>query len=459
MKERDSYPVNIAGAGLAGSLMAVYLAQKGLSVNVYERRPDMRISGAQGGRSINLALSVRGIHALKETGMEAAVMKMAIPMYGRMIHDETGDQTFQPYSRDRKSCIYSVSRGDLNMSLMSMAESHPNVHFHFNKQCDTMDFDTGELVLKDLQSGEKVTAPGAVTLACDGAFSAVRYDMQKTPRFDFSQSYLAHGYKELTIPPGPGGSFLLEKHALHIWPRGNYMMIALPNPDGSFTCTLFFPFEGENSFAGLTTPGEVEAFFVKNFPDAVPLMPDLLEDFFRNPTSSLVTIRCFPWVWKDKVALIGDAAHAIVPFFGQGMNAAFEDCTVMNECIDRYGSDWEEVFAVYQRERKDNADAIAKMALENFVEMRDTVADDRFLFLKKVEHLLGQHFVPYYSRYELVSFSRVPYADAYRRGQINQEILEILTRDLTNIDEIDYKLAETLINERLGADFSIPGFA
>lgn len=459
MADKAISTINLVGAGLAGSLMAVYLAQKGYGVHVYERRPDMRKQGAAGGRSINLALSARGIHALRETGMEAEVMKMAIPMYGRMIHDENGEETFQAYSRDRKSCIYSVSRSGLNKSLMTMAESYPNVNFHFGKVCDEMDFASGRLTVKDLSSGEKMVAPEGVTLACDGAFSAVRYDMQKVPRFDFSQSYLAHGYKELTIPPGPGGSFLLEKHALHIWPRGNFMMIALPNPDGSFTCTLFFPFEGENSFASLQSRDAVAAFFHQQFPDAVPLMPGLLDDFFTNPTSSLVTIRCYPWIWEDKVALIGDAAHAIVPFFGQGMNAAFEDCTVLNECIDQYGPDWGKVFEIYQQQRKENAEAIADMALENFVEMRDTVADEKFLFRKKVEHLLGQNFGPYFSRYELVSFSRVPYAEAYRRGLINLEILEIIMDGLSSLDDIDYPKAEALINERLGADFTIPGFS
>ncbi|MDX2246589.1 MAG: NAD(P)/FAD-dependent oxidoreductase [Bacteroidia bacterium] len=459
MTKRDFATINLAGAGLAGSLMAVYLAQKGYAVNVYERRPDMRKVEGDQGRSINLALSVRGIQALRETGMEEHVMKMAIPMYGRMIHDENGLQTFQAYSRDRKSCIYSISRAELNKSLMTMAESFEGIRFHFNKACEEMDFSSGKLVVKDTISGEKSVAPGTITLACDGAFSAIRYDMQKTPRFDFSQTYLAHGYKELTIPPGAGGTFLLEKHALHIWPRGHFMMIALPNPDGSFTCTLFFPFEGEKSFANLSTTEAVHTFFSEYFPDTLPLIPDLLNDFFANPTSSLVTIRCYPWIWEDKVALIGDAAHAIVPFFGQGMNAAFEDCTVLNQCMEEHGSDWGKIFAEYQQLRKNNAEAIANMALENFVEMRDTVADERFLFRKKVEHLLGQKFGPYFSRYELVSFSRIPYEEAYRRGLINQAILDELTDGRSDLAEIDFEKAETLINERLGADFTIPGFA
>lgn len=458
MQIKDSTIINLIGGGLCGSLMAAYLARKGYEVNVYERRPDMRKNLVDGGRSINLALSTRGMHALKETGMLEQIMEIAIPMYGRMMHDTSGELTFQPYSRDRKSCIYSVSRAELNMSLMNTAEAFEPVNFHFNKVCDDVDFQTGKIVIKDLENQTTFHPPGTVTLACDGAFSGVRYDMQKTPRFDFSQSYLKHGYKELNIPPGPDGSFLIEKNALHIWPRGNYMMIALPNPDGSFTCTLFFPFEGENSFDSLDTPEKVTTFFEEQFPDAVPLMPELLDDFFSNPTGSLVTIRCFPWAWEDKVALMGDACHAIVPFFGQGMNAAFEDCTIMNECIDAHAPDWSKVFSTYQTMRKEHADAIADMALENFIEMRDTVADEHFLFRKKVEHELGRHFTPYYSRYELVSFSRIPYAEAYRRGELNQVILKEVMKDIDNPDDIDFALAEKLIHQHLGADFIIDGF-
>ena len=437
---------NVLGAGLAGSLLAVFLAQKGFRVHVFEKRPDMRKQMIEGGRSINLALSTRGIHALEQTGMIDEIMELTIPMYGRMMHAKTEALTFQAYSQNKEDCIYSISRAELNKRLMSLSESLKLVDFHFNQMCEGIN-DAGNIVLKDLQSAQTFEAPGEISFACDGAFSATRYSMQKMPRFDYSQSFLPHGYKELTIPSGPGGSFLLEKNALHIWPRGKYMMIALPNLDGSFTCTLFFPFEGEKSFEKLDTPEKVLAFFAEEFPDAVPLMPDLVEEFFENPTSSLVTIRCYPWVLEDKIALVGDACHAIVPFFGQGMNAAFEDCSILSACIDLAAPDWTRVFDLYQKERKIHSDAIADMAIENFVEMRDKVADKGFLLRKKVEHKLGQTFPAYKSRYELVSFSRIPYAEAYKRGEVNQQILEKLTNGLNEIDNLDMELARELIEE------------
>lgn len=447
--QKNPSSVNILGGGLAGSLMAVFMAQKGYQVQVYERRPDMRKNQLDGGRSINLALSVRGMYALEQTGMYDEIMELAIPMYGRMMHARDATLNFQSYSKDEKTCIYSVSRAELNMRLMSLSESLPGVTYHFEQKCEDVEFDTGKVWMRDLNSGEKYLAPADISMACDGAFSAVRYDMQKTPRFNFSQHYLEHGYKELTIPPGPDGSFQMEKNALHIWPRGSFMMIALPNLDGSFTCTLFFPYKGEYGFDNLDTEEKVMAFFQKEFPDAVPLIPDLLEDFFTNPTSSLVTIRCFPWVYEDKVALMGDASHAIVPFFGQGMNAAFEDCTVMSAFVDLCQPDFEEVFERYQVERKVNAEAIADMALENFIEMRDSVGNPEFLFRKEVEHRLERHFPDYVSRYELVSFSRIPYAEAYQRGLINQQILDELLEGIDSVEEVDMEKAGRLIEEKL----------
>ncbi|WNJ18639.1 NAD(P)/FAD-dependent oxidoreductase [Pontibacter sp. G13] len=439
---------NLVGAGLAGSLMTVYLAQKGHEVHVFERRPDMRKNTLDGGRSINLALSARGIKALEETGLLEDIMEISIPMYGRIMHGKEGTITHQSYSNDGKSCIYSVSRAELNMRLMTLAESHENVHFQFDVAADDVNLKTGEITLKNLQDGSTFQAPGERTIAADGAFSAVRYAMQKMPRFDFSQDYLAHGYKELTIPAGPNGEFQLDKNALHIWPRGHFMMIALPNMDGSFTCTLFFPFEGPQSFDALNTREEVQAFFEAEFPDAIPLMPTLLDDYFENPTSSLVTIRCYPWILADKIALLGDASHAIVPFFGQGMNAAFEDCTVMAACVDQGNDDWKAIFEDYQKQRKVHADAIANMALENFIEMRDKTADEDFLFRKKVEHVIGRNIDAYKSRYELVSFSTIPYADAYRQGERNMEILAELMENLDHPDDVDIERAKHMIVEQ-----------
>jgi kynurenine 3-monooxygenase len=443
-------PINIIGAGLAGSLMAVLLAKKGFRVNVYERRPDMRKAKIGGGRSINLALSARGIHALEEAGLKEEIMKLAIPMPGRMIHPVQGGEEFQPYSKDPSNHINSVSRAELNKKLMDRAEVLEKVDFFFNHRCLEMDFESGKVLMKNEENGETFELEGKTTIAADGAFSAVRYAMQKTPRFNFSQSYLDHGYKELEIPPTADGGFRMEPKALHIWPRDEFMMIALPNLDGSFTCTLFMAYEGKNSFANLQSKEEVTAFFNTQFPDAVPLMPNLLDDFFTNPTSSLVTVRCYPWAYGDKVALIGDASHAIVPFFGQGMNAAFEDCSVMSECIDQAEGDWAKAFDAYQKSRKANADAIATMALENYIEMRDHVNDEEFVFQKKVEHHLERHTDLYQSRYEMVSFSRIPYAEAYRRGELNKQILGRITDGIDQAAEIDMERAERIIQEVMG---------
>ena len=442
--------LNIFGAGLAGSLMSVYLAQKGVPVEVFERRPDMRQGSTAGGRSINLALSARGMRALRETGMLDEIMPLAIPMYGRMMHSLDGALTFQPYSHDPEECIYSISRAELNMRLMNRAEALRTVTFHFETRSEDVDLRSGAVHLRHEPSGKRFIAPGSRSIASDGAFSGVRYAMQKLPRFNFSQQYLDHGYKELTIPPNAEGDFAMDPHALHIWPRGEYMMIALPNPDRSFTCTLFFPFAGPTSFETLDDEAKVLAFFQEQFGDAVPLMPTLLEDYFANPTSSLVTIRCWPWCLDDRIALLGDSAHAIVPFFGQGMNAAFEDCTIMAQMIERYGPDWDKVFDAYQQERKPNADAIADMALENYIEMRDRVADKQFLFRKAVEHHLEQQLDSYRSRYELVSFSTMPYADAYRQGEVNQQILAELTRGLDRPDAVDVQRAAELVRREQG---------
>ncbi len=442
--------INVIGAGLAGSLMSLYLAQRGLRVQVYERRSDIRKMPKAKGRSINLALSARGMRALRETDMLDEIMPQAIPMYGRMMHGLSGELTFQPYSHDPEECIYSISRGGLNQCLMNRAETHPGVNFRFHARSERVDPESGEIWLRDEQTGESFAAQGARSIAADGAFSGVRYDTQKRPRFDFSQQYLDHGYKELSIPPTPEGEFAMDPHALHIWPRGQFMMIALPNPDHSFTCTLFFPFEGPVSFESLKDEAAVLDFFEKQFPDAVPLMPHLLQEYFTNPTASMVTIRCWPWCIDDQIALLGDSAHAIVPFFGQGMNAAFEDCTIMDRMIERYAPEWDEVFEAYQRERKPNAEAIANMALENYIEMRDKVADPEFLFRKAVEHQLEHHLERYRSRYELVSFTTVPYAEAYQRGQINQQILTQLMEGLDRPEEVDIAQASRLVDAYYG---------
>lgn len=440
--------ITIIGAGLAGSLLAIYLAKKGFKVEVYERRPDMRKVKIPAGRSINLALSTRGIYALKEVGLDKAILKMAIPMRGRMIHNQDGQLTFQPYGRKPHEVINAISRGGLNKKLLDTGESY-HVKFYFNCKCLGMDFKTGELTLQNIPNEDIFKIKPEVVLAADGAGSAIRKSMLNIGRFNYSQQYLDHGYKELSIPADVEGLHKIEKHALHIWPRGTYMLIALPNLDGSFTCTLFLPFEGENSFATLNTEEKVQSFFENQFPDAVPLMPTLLEDFFRNPVGNLVTVKCYPWHVNGKALLLGDAAHAIVPFYGQGMNCAFEDCTYLNECIEKYGTNWEKVFQEFEQLRKVNTDAIADLALENFIEMRDKVADPRFILKKKASLALEEKypsvFIP---KYSMVTFHRLPYAEAKAKGEIQENILDELCKNIDSLDELDWQKADRLIREK-----------
>ena len=413
----------LIGSGLAGGLLAAYLGRRGYEVDLYERRADPREGNIVGGRSINLALSTRGIHALEQLGIAGEVLQHAIPMRGRMIHDKSGDLHFAPYDVDPKKCINSIGRAALNTTVIEAAQRYSNVRVHFNHRCTDVDLTEPAAYLET--EGGQVIAKGDAVIGVDGAFSAVRQTIQKKlENFEYDESYLPHGYKELTIPPGPNGSWRMEKNALHIWPRKSFMMIALPNPDGSFTCTLFWEFEGPRSFATTKTDDEVCAFFREEFPDAVPLMPTLLQDFKDNPTGSLVTIRCGPWFYKDKVALVGDAAHAVVPFYGQGMNASFEDCVVLDECLEKFPSDRERAFAEYFVRRKENADALADLAIENFIEMRDKTASKTFRAKKKLDHLL-EALLPgiYLPLYTMVTFTRIPYAEAARCAQRQDRIV------------------------------------
>ena len=412
----------LIGSGLAGGLLAAYLGRRGYNVDLYERRADPREGNIVGGRSINLAISTRGIHALEQIGIADEAMRHAIPMRGRMIHEKSGALHFAPYDVDPKKCINSIGRAALNATVIEAAQRYPNMRVHFSHKCTDVDLDTRTVQL-ETEHGQ-VTAHGDAVIGVDGAFSAVRQSMQlKIGNFQYDESYLAHGYKELSIPPGPGGSWQMEKNALHIWPRKSFMMIALPNPDGSFTCTLFWEFEGPRSFATTKSDEDVRRFFEDEFPDAVPLMPTLLEDFRGNPTGSLVTIRCAPWYYRDKVCLVGDAAHAVVPFYGQGMNAAFEDCVVLDECLEQFPDNRERVFAEYFRLRKENADALADLAIGNFIEMRDKTASKTFRAKKKLDHLL-EAALPgtYLPLYTMVTFTRMPYAMAAKRARL-QDLL------------------------------------
>ena len=438
--------VTLIGGGLAGSLLAVYMAKRGYTVDVYERRQDMRAVSISAGRSINLALSTRGIHALRDVGLLDGIMKIAIPMKGRMIHAPDGTTRLQRYGRDDSEVIYAVSRGALNIALLDAAERNSAIRLLFQHRCTGADFDAGRTFLTRETDGTELTVDAVPVIATDGSASAVRMEMQKTGRFNLTQHYLDYGYKELVIPAAPDGAFRMEKHALHIWPRGTFMLIALPNTDGSFTCTFFYPFEGKKSFATLRTPEEVHSLFAREFPDALALMPGLGEDFFGNPTGAMVTIRCDPWHVDGTALLLGDAAHAIVPFFGQGMNCAFEDCSVFDGCLDKHRGDWAATFAEFATRRKVNTDAIADMAVENFVEMRDLVARPSFMLKKAVEAVLYQKypdtFIP---KYSMVTFRRIPYAEALQRGQQQDAILEELCRGISSVDELDADLAERLI--------------
>jgi len=441
--------VTLAGAGLVGSLMAMFLARRGFQVEVLERRPDMRRETVEAGRSINLAISARGLHALGQVGLEAEARRHAIPMRGRMIHTLSGELTLQPYGKDDSQHINSISRAWLNQYLMTHAEGTGKVRIRFKQRIQHVDFDAGTLSVLDEPSGATREDRVPVLFGADGSGSAVRQALMRLPGNTSTQELLSHGYKELTIPAGPGGSFRMEKHALHIWPRGTFMLIALPNEDGSFTCTLFLPFEGPVSFASLDSPSKLTAFFQEQFPDAVPLIPALTHDFFHNPTGSMVTVKSAPWHVGGRALVLGDAAHAIVPFFGQGMNCGFEDCVVLDGLLARH-SRWEDAFAEFFRLRKPNADAIADMAVENFIEMRDSTASPRFLLEKQVEKVLLNAFPgQFLSRYTLVSFSRVPYRLAYEVGAIAGRIVSELSEGLTRAEDVDLERAGRLVRERL----------
>lgn len=424
--------ISILGAGLVGSLLAIILRKRGYEVNIYERRSDVRLAGAYAGRSINLAVSVRGWHALELAGIKKDIEPIAIPMYGRSLHMPDGSSAYQQYGKNNEA-IYSVSRGELNKKLMTVAEEH-GVNILFDHRCTSVNIQTNELSFDVHGVEKKVLAD--LLFGADGAFSVLRTSYGFTDRVDTQQFYLAHGYKELTIPAAEDGGFLIEKEALHIWPRHNYMLIALPNIDGSFTCTLFFPFEGAPSFASLQTREDITAFFKSTFPDALALTPTMVDDFINNPTSSLITTRIFPWHFGDKNALIGDAAHAIVPFYGQGMNAGFEDCTVLSNLMDQYGDDWASLLKAYEHKRKPNGDAVGELALMNFVEMRDKVADPTFLKRKKIEKQLGILYPKeFISIYEMVSFSHTPYDTIIKCITAQDELLgKVMTAG--NFDEL-----------------------
>ena len=441
--------ITLIGAGLNGPLLAILLARRGFAVEIFERRPDMRRVRMSAGRSINLAVSTRGIYALQQAGLWEAMRNIIIPMRGRMMHSIAGELTFQPYGKNEAEVINSISRAELNIALMNAAEEH-GATIHFNQRCTGYDLKSGAIRVRNEDTGEETTREAEVVIGCDGSASAIRGEMLRLSRFNFSQQYLDYGYKELTIPAGSHGEHVLETHALHIWPRGNHMLIALPNIDGTFACILFLPFEGTDSFAGLTTQVQVIQFFESRFPDAVPLMPQLANNYLANPTGAMVTIKCSPWHVEGRALLLGDAVHAIVPFFGQGLNCGFEDCTCLLDLLDRHGADWARVFREFENERKVNTDAIADMAIENFTEMRDRVADARFLFRKKVELALEAKYPGFFvPKYAMVTFHRIPYSVALARGKVQELMLAELSESINRIEDIDWGKADRLIRRDL----------
>jgi kynurenine 3-monooxygenase len=441
--------ITLIGSGLTGPLLAIELLRRGYEVELYERRPDMRQVHISAGRSINLAISTRGIHALQQAGLWEKMQSIIVQMRGRMMHSVSGELTFQPYGKDETEVINSISRAEMNIALMNAAEEQ-GVRIHFQQRCTGFDLRSGAVHLREEETGEEQTLETDLVIGADGAASAIRTEMLKLHRFNFSQQYLDYGYKELTIPAAADGRHAMEPNALHIWPRGNYMLIALPNIDGTYGCILFLPFEGKDSFEELDSEQKVARFFHERFPDAVPLMPQLTENFFANPTGAMVTVKCSPWHVDGRALLLGDAAHAIVPFFGQGLNAGFEDCTVLLQLLDRHGPQWRQVFEEFERARKMNTDAIADLAVENFVEMRDRVADPRFLFKKKVELALEAKypgvFVP---KYAMVTFHRVPYSVAEKRGKIQDGMLAKLCDGIERIEDLDWKKADDLVRRDL----------
>lgn len=442
--------ITIVGAGLAGTLLAIALARRGYEVDVYERRPDPRKARIDAGRSINLALSARGSHALSQVGLLERVLARAVPMRARAIHSVAGDVAYQPFGRTETEYLSAVERQTLNVVLLDAADEYPNVRVHFDSRLVGIDFDTMTLSILDPDGRTVRKHRCDRVIGADGTFSAVRTAMVEKGLAHFALEELAYGYKEVPIATEDARDMRLE--CLHLWPRRSFLMIANPNPDASFSCTLFLPHEGEDSFAQLTTAAEVESFFRRFFPDALERMPDLATHYFSvqdsetasgqkpRPTGTLPTVKGGPWHFEDKVLVLGDAAHALVPFFAQGMNSAFEDCTVLLDCLDRFGERWDAVFPAFDETRRVDADAIADMAMQNYREIQDYIADERFLLRKRIEQEIMRRFPDLYtSMHVLVMFSRVPYAFAKKCGALQATLLDDICRDVTRIDDLDWE--------------------
>jgi len=441
--------IMIIGAGLVGSIHAIYLARRGYQVSVYEQLPDIRKETIPAGRSINLALANRGIDALDRLGLMEQVNPLLIPMQGRMLHNERGELKFQSYGQKPEEVIYSVSRAGLVSLLRDAAEATGNATFTFKSECVDIDFDNNQCTQKSMINEETTVVSFDYLIGADGGGSQVRESMKGLHETEYNADILDHSYKELNIPAGNDGSFQMEKEALHIWPRNDFMLIGLPNPDASFTVTLFMPNEGPVSFASVNDKNSLHQLFDEHFADVKPLIPELEHDYFNNPTGYLGTIRCHDWHYKN-VVLSGDAAHAIVPFHGQGMNAGFEDCVALEKALDQFSDDWQQAIPNFVESRMDNSNAIADMALENYVEMRSSVNDPKFHLKKAIafelENRLPDYFIP---RYSMVMFHLIPYAQAFARGKIQFKILNDLTESIDDISLVDFKRAERLVKQKL----------
>ena len=434
------------GAGLTGPLLATYLAQQGYSVEIFERRPDMRKESISAGRSINLALSARGNHALKEVGLYDKIKPNTIPMKGRMIHDLNGNTHLQPYGQKENEVIFSVSRAQLNMELMTLAEETGKVTIRFNHQLLSADLEQNKLLFQLSNSLEEIELPFNRVIGCDGSASILRKSIVEKANIQYVKKPLGHGYKELTIPPLKSGKFRIEPNALHIWPRGNHMLIALPNNDCSFTCTLFFPMTGTKSFETVKTEKDILDLFQSQFHDAIKLIPNLVEDFQKNSTGDLASVYCKPWHLGDKALLIGDAAHAVVPFFGQGMNASFQDCSTLAKLMGQNKNDWKTIFNTFSSVQVENGHAIADMAIENYLEMRDHVNDTEYKKRRnvelKLERMFPGQFIP---RYSMVSFHQIPYAEVYQRGGKQSKIIRDVLKADPSGQSIDKDMVEKMM--------------
>lgn len=451
----DKQTLNIIGAGLTGSLLSIMLARRGYKVTVYERSKDMRKQDNTGGRSINLALAHRGIRSLQHAGIFERIKPLLVPMAGRQLHNEDGSQKFQAYGNKRNEVNYSLSRAELNKILISEAENTGLVNFRFQHECQGLKAANKNIAVLNQRNLQTIHLPTQHVFVCDGAGSRLRRDLVKAGLLSNRDELLDHAYKELTIPAAQNGDYQMIREALHIWPRGQFMLIALPNIDGSFTLTLFMPKAGEHGFSELTNGDSIMAFFREKFPDVIELIPDLVSDFKNNPEGVLGTVYTNPFHWSDKVLLVGDSSHAIVPFHGQGMNSGFEDCLLIDNLLDEFTQsenvNWGGLFREFSISRKQDADAIAEMALENYITMRDSVRHADFHLRKliswELETTFPEYFIP---RYSMVMFHHIPYAEAFARGKIQEKIVAELSANINEIEELDFHKAEALIKNQLG---------